>query len=71
MDANRAQQILKSPDHIPVEHQGDPVWIEQVDTVSESATVHKIENPMERKTVPVTELKEIWPNEEVDGTWEI
>jgi len=56
MDLSRAQEILNSPDTIPVLYQGSPVWIEKI-LNAESAEVTLLDR-QERITVPVSKLVE-------------
>lgn len=58
MDVNRAEEILRSPDNITVTFQGDPVWIQSVNDVTQIANVYTIGNKKEEKMVPVSELQE-------------
>ncbi|WP_047155555.1 H-type small acid-soluble spore protein [Aneurinibacillus tyrosinisolvens] len=59
MEVQRAQQIVESRDTINVEFQGVPVWIDSIDNQSKTASVHPTENPADRKTVALNELKEV------------
>ena len=56
IDLSRAQEILNSPDTIPVLYQGSPVWIEKI-LNAESAEVTLLDR-QERITVPVSKLVE-------------
>ncbi|MBO8165449.1 MAG: H-type small acid-soluble spore protein [Brevibacillus sp.] len=58
MDLKRAQEILKSPEKIVVEHAGVPVWIDGIDENSKMARVHTEGNPQDTRTVAVSELAE-------------
>jgi small acid-soluble spore protein H (minor) len=59
MDVTRAQEIIQSKGKIVVEFEGTPVWIDGVDENSKTARVHMEENPVDKKTVAVNELREI------------
>lgn len=59
MDARRAQQIVQSTDKIEVGLRGTPVWIEEVDAETNTATVHMENNPADRKTVSLDQLAEM------------
>jgi len=58
MDAQRAQEIANSPSMINVTYNGSPVYIEHVDREKQIATVHPINNPNNKQSVPVTNLLE-------------
>lgn len=58
MNAERAQQIFQSPDTIAVQLEGEPVWIEKVDTANGMATVKVGTNPLNTQTVSVDRLEE-------------
>jgi H-type small acid-soluble spore protein len=56
LDASRAQQVIDSLGVIEVRHQGESVWIEEID--GKMAQV-KYLNTRKHARVPVTELEEI------------
>jgi len=58
MDAQRAQEIADSPTMINVTYNGSPVYIEHVDQQKKTATVHPLNNPSNKQSVPVTKLQE-------------
>lgn len=58
MDMTRAKQIFESKDTIGVKLDGDPVWIEKVDEANGVATVTVGNNPVNTRTVSVTQLQE-------------
>ncbi len=58
MDAEKAQEILDSPNMRNVTFNGDKVYIEHVDQGTGHATIHPIENPSEKYMVTVDQLKE-------------
>lgn len=59
MDLERAEQILRAEETIPVTLNGEPVWIERVDVNNEQVQVHKQANPDERMTVSPQQLQEL------------
>jgi H-type small acid-soluble spore protein len=59
MDVQRAQEIIASERIIPVMNQGVPVWIESVDAIRGTASVHEENNKLSKKTVSVQELTEL------------
>lgn len=59
MDAKRAEQILNMDDTVEVQHQGESVWIDNVDADNAVARVHKRENPSDNRVVPIEELQEV------------
>ncbi|MGP4042377.1 H-type small acid-soluble spore protein [Gracilibacillus sp. D59] len=58
MDAQRAQEILDSPDMRNVTYNGNNVYIEHVDQGTGHCTVHPIENPEQKYMVTVEQLQE-------------
>ena len=58
MDAQRAQQIANSPTMINVTYNGDLVYIEHVDRDKQMATIHPLDNPGMKQSVPVVKLQE-------------
>jgi small acid-soluble spore protein H (minor) len=58
MKLKRAQEILQSEDSIQVSLQGTPVWIERVDEMNESVTIHYINDPDRSQEVAVTRIEE-------------
>jgi small acid-soluble spore protein H (minor) len=59
MDLSRAQEIIESPRKIDVQFEGMPIWIDSVDETSKTARVYTEGNPEDKKTVAVTELREL------------
>jgi small acid-soluble spore protein H (minor) len=57
MRAERASEILKSPDTIEVLYNNTPVWIDSVDENSRTAGIRLLETGSSLQ-VPVDELKE-------------
>jgi len=55
---NRAQEIFRAEETIPVTLNGEQVWIEQIDTSNEQVQVHMRTNPNDRKTVSPEQLQE-------------
>ncbi|UUZ81667.1 H-type small acid-soluble spore protein [Paenibacillus sp. P26] len=58
MQANRAQEILKSDDKINVKLNGVSVWIDSVDVSQQTAKVHPEDRPDDTRVVAVDELRE-------------
>ncbi len=58
MDLNRIKQILSSKSEIPVNYNGVPVWIENVDDSSNMAMVTGRDTRDEPMPVPIDELVE-------------
>ena len=58
MDAERAQEIANSPVMVNVTYNGSLVYIEHVDQTKQVATVHPLDNPNTKQSVPVTNLQE-------------
>ncbi|MBX5436240.1 MAG: H-type small acid-soluble spore protein [Alicyclobacillaceae bacterium] len=44
MDIERAKQIVNSPQRFIVTLEGDPVWIDELDDISQTAIVHSERN---------------------------
>ncbi len=59
MEIKRAQEIVQSHEKIDVGFEGVQVWIDSVDAQSKTARIHTMENPTDRKTVALSELKEL------------
>ena len=57
MDKNRAKQILNSTNTFEVQYENNPVWIEDVDDISNVAKVRRLDNGM-HLTVSVNDLHE-------------
>jgi small acid-soluble spore protein H (minor) len=58
MDAKRAQQILNSEEMIDVTCNGQPVYIESVDSNESKAFIHPISEPTNRQEVSLDSLQE-------------
>ena len=58
MDAQRAQEIASSPIMANVTYNGSRIYIEHVDQGNQMATVHPLDDPSRKQSVPVTNLKE-------------
>ncbi len=58
MDAQRAQQIADSPIMANVTYNGSRVYIEHVDQGQQLATIHALDNPKIKNSVPVANLEE-------------
>ncbi|WP_138416124.1 small acid-soluble spore protein H [Aquibacillus sediminis] len=59
MDAKRAQEITSSPEMTNVTFNGSQVYIEHVDQSNGQATVHPLEDPEQKQSVSVEDLKEL------------
>ncbi|MCC5911008.1 MAG: H-type small acid-soluble spore protein [Clostridiaceae bacterium] len=59
MDFKRAEEIVKSAQHIEVLHNSKPVWINELHADKQTAEVQESLHPTAaKKEVPVNELKE-------------
>jgi small acid-soluble spore protein H (minor) len=58
MDARRAQEITTSPEMVEVTYNGQNVYIEHVDQSNGTATIHPLDNPNSKESVPVNSLME-------------
>lgn len=58
MDARRAQEISDSTNMSNVMYNGTRVYIEHVDQQNGMATIHPIEEPTKKQSVPVSQLME-------------
>lgn len=59
MNISRAQEILNAEKTIDVKLDGVPVWIDKVDSSTDSVIVHVVNQPSNQKTVSVQELREV------------
>ncbi|AEH53474.1 MULTISPECIES: H-type small acid-soluble spore protein [Heyndrickxia] len=58
MDARRAQEIMNVPEMVTVTLNGERIYIEHVDRQEETATVHTLDHPDKKMSVPVNFLLE-------------
>ncbi|WP_209120986.1 small acid-soluble spore protein H [Alkalihalobacillus sp. BA299] len=58
MDAQRAQEISSSSTMANVMYNGQQIYIEHVDQQNGTATIHPLNNPNQKQSVPVTSLME-------------
>ncbi|MGM0922237.1 MAG: small acid-soluble spore protein H [Bacillota bacterium] len=58
MNAQRAQEITSSPSMINVTYNGESIYIEHVDEQNGKATIHPLDEPNNKQSVSVTNLKE-------------
>lgn len=58
MDKNRANQIASSPEMINVTYNGEPIYIEKVNTVKDTASIHSLSRPEYSQEVHLTQLVE-------------
>lgn len=59
MKAERAKEIIDSPNMIGVLYEGSKVFIQTVNDETEIARIHPLDNPEYVQDVPVNELKEV------------
>jgi H-type small acid-soluble spore protein len=55
---SRVQEILKSDDNIEVKLRGNPIWIESLDELNETAKIHLENDPERSQEVEITQLNE-------------
>lgn len=58
MDAQRAQEIASAQNMANVTYNGESVYIEHVDQQKGVATIHSLNNPNSKQSVPVNVLSE-------------
>ncbi|WP_238861306.1 H-type small acid-soluble spore protein [Clostridium sp. YIM B02569] len=58
MDKERAQEIVSSSVMANVTLNGTPIYIESVNTNTETANIHFFKNPKNSREVPLTSLQE-------------
>lgn len=58
MELTRAKQILNAEQTIKVSYNGQPVWIDTIDTESSTARIHMEHQPDSIHTVSVEQLQE-------------
>ncbi|EQB97095.1 acid-soluble spore protein H, partial [Geobacillus sp. A8] len=58
MDVRRAQEIASSPVMANVTYNGQRIYIEHVDQQKGVATIHPLDNPNQKQSVPVASLEE-------------
>ncbi|WP_440896018.1 H-type small acid-soluble spore protein [Amphibacillus sp. Q70] len=58
MNPERAQEIVMIPDMINVTFENEKVYIEHVDQDQKLATIHPLDNPEKKISVPVNKLVE-------------
>ncbi|MFP3124861.1 small acid-soluble spore protein H [Ectobacillus funiculus] len=58
MNAQRAQEISSSPIMAKVTCNGERIYIEHVDAQNGTATIHCLDNPNNKQSVPVSNLIE-------------
>ncbi len=58
MKPERAQEISASPVMADVTYNGNRVYIEHVDQENQIATIHLLDNPDGKQSVPVNSLEE-------------
>lgn len=58
MEAERAQEIMMIPEMVHVTYNGEKIYIEHVDQSENLATIHPLQNPEEKQSVPIDQLIE-------------
>jgi small acid-soluble spore protein H (minor) len=58
MDIQQAYQIVQSTARTEVRYQGVSVWIDKIDEDTETAHVHSVNDPDDKKIVSIQDLKE-------------
>lgn len=58
VEAQRAEEISRSREMVDVLYNGEKVYIEHVDKEAGVATVHPLNDPYQKMSVPVESLKE-------------
>lgn len=58
MDPERAKQIAMSPIMANVTYEGRPIYIENVNESSMTADIHFLNNPENRRQIPLADLVE-------------
>lgn len=58
MNQKRAQEIAASPEMINVTYNGDSVYIENVNSAKDTASIHLLNHPSNSQEVHVTQLVE-------------
>jgi small acid-soluble spore protein H (minor) len=58
MNTQRAQEIAASPVMANVTYNGVPIYIQQVDEKTETATIYPLNEPKNIQQVPINSLKE-------------
>jgi H-type small acid-soluble spore protein len=54
----RAQKIVLSEDNIEVKLKGNPIWIESLDELNETAKIHLENDPKRSLEVEISQLQE-------------
>ena len=58
MDIERAQELMMSAEMVHVTYNDEKIYIEHVDRDEGLATIHPLDKPEEKLSVPVSELVE-------------
>lgn len=58
MNQQRAKEIASSPEMIHVTYNGDPIYIEAVNSQKDTASIHLLSRPENSQEVHVTQLVE-------------
>ena len=58
MDKKRAKEIASSPNMINVTCNGEPIYIENINDTRNTAQIHSLNNPENKKEVALSSLTE-------------
>ena len=58
MDKKRAQEIASSPEMINVNYNGDLIYIEDINSTKDTASIHSLNQPEYSQEVSLTQLVE-------------
>ncbi|MFZ7120090.1 MAG: H-type small acid-soluble spore protein [Eubacteriaceae bacterium] len=58
MDKQRAREIVSSPNMVNVTFNGEQIYIEKVNDRMETASIHTLNQPENKQTVPLDNLIE-------------
>ncbi len=58
MDIRRAEEIASSADMVNVTYDGEPIYIEQVNSVKDTASIHFLNRPESSEEVSLSQLVE-------------
>lgn len=58
MDSKRAREIVASPVMVNVTHNNSPVYMEKINEISRTCTIHYLSRPNQREDVPLSSLTE-------------
>lgn len=58
MDKERAKEIAASPVLVDVTYNGDPIYIEAINEMNDTARIHSLDEPQNKQEVSLTNLIE-------------